>query len=1020
MAMELQDGVQMRKKIVLIIVLFTLLGTLSALFSFLPPSTRTMVTGLIVSSDISGDEIWYASDSPVYITDNITIQYGASLVIESSVDVLFDRNVSLTVRGSLHVGSDAGSVNMTGNNSQAPGFWKGVLLEGSAYTRWNNVNITGAEIAIGLNSSNNNVIRNVSFHGDIVPLELSNGSTAHLVNSALNFTDVGFEDDLSVVETSAYVSFQLVNFRGAPESGLKLDMYDSDAVLKKSHIVNSTGVVPADIYPGRSLNRTGWNDTSGLYLISLTNVSGDHYTNTTHIIEDCTPQNPTYRYFHPPDFVSWVDHIEVEEDLPRTVYPVPRDNNGAGSLEITTDSTNVVYNRTRECLTLLYTDESVLNERVNVTISDGVDEGSYSMNVTMVPRDDPLDFRLLSRYILVRENTPYDLGFEISDEDTPMERIGIISSDPENTTVDISNLTISFLYGDGTDLEFNVTLTASDGNSSVPLDVNITFQPVNFKPYFVSPPPPIQTDEDEQTELDIGPYILDPDEGDVIRITASSQNPTLFGVSVDGTVITISPYRDMNGVGKVRITLEDLSGYSSTILNNVTVDPVNDPPTLVAPSYEVREDGYRFNVTYSDMDGDLPDYLVIHVDGEPKLNMTYIGRGDASPVDGMVFAASLELRSGKREIEFLCSDGEFIERINLTLTVPIMHIMERLEAFEGMLSIDMSYLKGAGEPGIIEVESVPAPQNGLVWTGCAFRIDHAGLTPLKGEVEIEMSAFRRDVLEDYYEMWVLEENWTVSVGGTYTPGMGIFCLELGPPHLNSTLAVLAPLDPEYDGDGDGYPDGLDAFPDDPNEYRDTDSDGIGDNRDQDDDNDSYNDTFELEAKSDPRDPSSIPADTDMDGLPDIIDEDDDNDGIPDAWEEMHGLNKLDPSDADWDPDGDGLTNLEEYRKGTDPNVSDNGNGSQRIWSVMLVVLVVLVILLFTILGIYLYLRSARTDFELEEASVRAEADREWEIQGELDAEDAVECLDCEEIYPNEMDACPFCGSRDRKPVNLEE
>jgi hypothetical protein len=43
--------------------------------------------------------------------------------------------------------------------------------------------------------------------------------------------------------------------------------------------------------------------------------------------------------------------------------------------------------------------------------------------------------------------------------------------------------------------------------------------------------------------------------------------------------------------------------------------------------------------------------------------------------------------------------------------------------------------------------------------------------------------------------------------------------------------------PTNDRDGDGVPDGRDAFPDDPDEWADNDGDGIGDNADPDDDND---------------------------------------------------------------------------------------------------------------------------------------------------------------------------------------
>ena len=81
-----------------------------------------------------------------------------------------------------------------------------------------------------------------------------------------------------------------------------------------------------------------------------------------------------------------------------------------------------------------------------------------------------------------------------------------------------------------------------------------------------------------------------------------------------------------------------------------------------------------------------------------------------------------------------------------------------------------------------------------------------------------------------------------------------------------------------DSDGDGVPDAQDAFPYDPDEYLDTDGDGVGNNADL----------------------------------------DDDNDGLPDEWELAYGLNPL-RNDAAEDPDGDGVNNINEFNLGTAPN-----------------------------------------------------------------------------------------------------
>ncbi len=102
-----------------------------------------------------------------------------------------------------------------------------------------------------------------------------------------------------------------------------------------------------------------------------------------------------------------------------------------------------------------------------------------------------------------------------------------------------------------------------------------------------------------------------------------------------------------------------------------------------------------------------------------------------------------------------------------------------------------------------------------------------------------------------------------------------YCYAVGGPGIVATSEV-------GDADYDGIDDDQDAFPDDPTEWIDTDSDGVGNNSDT----------------------------------------DDDNDGMPDNWEAVYNLNPL-VNDAEEDSDEDGFTNLEEFIEGTDPTQSSD-------------------------------------------------------------------------------------------------
>ena len=128
--------------------------------------------------------------------------------------------------------------------------------------------------------------------------------------------------------------------------------------------------------------------------------------------------------------------------------------------------------------------------------------------------------------------------------------------------------------------------------------------------------------------------------------------------------------------------------------------------------------------------------------------------------------------------------------------------------------------------------------------------------------------------------------------------------------MNGRDPLVADLDPDVDGDG--YDNSNDVFSVDPNEWLDTDSDGIGNNADLDDDNEGLIDNED----NCPLFPSDNQQDTDDDSIGDECDPDADNDGLPNDYETSNGLSPIDASDAQSDSDMDGLTALEEFNIGT--------------------------------------------------------------------------------------------------------
>ena len=125
--------------------------------------------------------------------------------------------------------------------------------------------------------------------------------------------------------------------------------------------------------------------------------------------------------------------------------------------------------------------------------------------------------------------------------------------------------------------------------------------------------------------------------------------------------------------------------------------------------------------------------------------------------------------------------------------------------------------------------------------------------------------------------------------------------------------VLNSLD--WDDDGDGFPDGADAFPLDPDEWADIDGDRLGDNADAfpedysenfDTDGDGLGDRFaddDDDGDGILDDEDAYPLDTDNDGIDNRHDDDDDGDGVPD----IEDARPIDAAES-LDTDGDGLGN----------------------------------------------------------------------------------------------------------------
>ena len=234
---------------------------------------------------------------------------------------------------------------------------------------------------------------------------------------------------------------------------------------------------------------------------------------------------------------------------------------------------------------------------ITVTVTDphGL-SASRTFRVRITPVNDPPYVSALSDRTINQGAVLGPISFTVSDPESPAEQLVLLgySSRPEL----VPDRAISF-SGSGANRTFTVVPTPSQTGAvtvtivavdpqgaSTSRSFALTVNPVNQAPVLI-PPPNVTLDEDGTT----GPLPLvvsDPDSpADRLIVTASSSNPALVpntnlvlgGAGADRT-ITITPLPDQSGNATITLTVRDERNTTASASFTVTVNPVNDPPTL--------------------------------------------------------------------------------------------------------------------------------------------------------------------------------------------------------------------------------------------------------------------------------------------------------------------------------------------------------------------------------------------------------------------------------------------------------
>ncbi len=472
-----------------------------------------------------------------------------------------------------------------------------------------------------------------------------------------------------------------------PSSQIFVAAFSSDET-----IIKNTNLVVNGIGESRTLSITP-SKTGGPVVITL--LASDGFNNTTE-------QFTVTVLASAPSITAIADQV-INEDTSTSALPftIGDPDTPVGSLVVSAASSNqaivpnanVVLAGTGANRTVTVTPAANANGgpvAITVSVSDGTSLVTETFDVTVTPVNDPPTISSIADVATNEDTATGPLAFTVGDIDTPLASLTITATSSNQALVPNANIVLA---GTGANRTVNVTpaananggpatitVTVNDGTASVTETFDVTVTPVNDPPT-ISAIADVTTNEDTAT----GPLAFTLSDLDTpldsLTVTATSSNQALVpnaNIVLAGTganrTVNVTPAANANG-GPATITVTVNDGTSSvTETFDVTVTPINDPPTISAITDVItNEDTATGPLAFTVGDAETPlDSLTITATSSnqalvPNANIVLAGTGANRTVN---VTPAANANGGPATITLTVSDGttSVTETFDVTVT----------------------------------------------------------------------------------------------------------------------------------------------------------------------------------------------------------------------------------------------------------------------------------------------------------------------------------------------------------------
>lgn len=377
----------------------------------------------------------------------------------------------------------------------------------------------------------------------------------------------------------------------------------------------------------RSVTATPVPSLGGTATITLSVSDGNLTTTTTFDITVINIEDP-------PTISPIADH-STNEDTPTSPIPftIADPDTPIASLVVSAASdnqtivpdANIVLSPSGASRTVTITPAPNQNGDVNIiiTVSDGTNVVNESFTLTVIAVNDPPTITAIGDQTTNEDTPTGNIGFTIGDPETAATGLTVTSSS-DNTALVPDDPANQVLTGTGASRMIrivpalnasgiaNITVTVSDGTESASRTFRVTVTPVDDAPTITA-----IADQTTAEDTNTGPIPFTIGDVDTpigsLVITLGSSNTTLapvanmtLGGSGANRTVSILPALNQFGSTTISITVDD--GTTTAVREfELTVTPVNDPPTISAISNRTtNEDTPTGPISFTISDPDMP------------------------------------------------------------------------------------------------------------------------------------------------------------------------------------------------------------------------------------------------------------------------------------------------------------------------------------------------------------------------------------------------------------------------------